>query len=78
MFGLQKYFGMLLNTKWYFHEGLRSHLEDLLFVEFEPQVGYFTIKKIHYTMIDVLLALEEMDFELKKINDEVKIKILNI
>ena len=78
MFGVQKYFNMLVNTKWYFPEHQQKDLEDLLYVDFDKKEDYFVLKKIRYTVMDILLALEDMDIEIKKNGDEVKLKILKV
>lgn len=78
MFGLQKYLTQIYDIKWYFNIKDKDDLEDLMYVDFETCDGYFLIKKIRYTYIDILLALEDMKFELKKNDDGIKIKILKI
>ena len=78
MFGLQKYLDKLYEIKWYFKKTEWGDLESLLFVEFDTQDDYYKIRKIKYTYVDILLALEDMDFTFKKENNEYKIIILKI
>ena len=78
MFGLQKYLNKLYEIKWFFKKSDCGDLESLLFVEFEPKDDHYVIRNIKYTYVDILLALEDMDFTLKKENNEYKIIILKI
>ena len=78
MFGLQKYLNKLYEIKWYFKKSDWSDLESLLFVEFQPKEDYYVITNVKYTYVDILLALEDMDFTLKKEKNEYKIMILKI
>ena len=81
MLGLLKYTNKLFDIKWIFSENDKSELEDLLYVEFNekhPQNNYFCIKNIHYTYIDILLGLEELDFILTKKGDDVRLEITKI
>lgn len=78
MFGAQKYFNMLIETKWYFPKNQQKDIEDLLYVDFEKKKDYFQLKRIRYTVMDILLALEDIDFEMVKNDKEVKINILKI
>ena len=78
MFGVQKYFNMLVDTKWYFPDEKKQEIEDMLYVDFEKKEDYYVLKQIRYTVMDILLAMEDIDFELQKNDDGVKIKILKI
>ena len=78
MLQLHSYLDRINEIKWYFNDMYRRDLESLLFVEFERIENYYVIKKVKYTYIDILLALEEMDFEIIKTNKEIRLKILNI
>ena len=78
MFGLQKYLDKLYEIKWYFKKTEWGDLESLLFVEFDVEDDHYVIRKIKYTYVDILLALEDMDFTFKKENNEYKLIILKI
>ena len=79
MFGFHKYLDKLYDVQWIFDEQHKNDLEDLMFVEFEPiQDNKFCVKKIRYTYVDLLLGLEELDFEIKKTQDTITLKILNL
>ena len=78
MFGVQKYFNMLVDSKWYFDENEKTDIEDLLYVDFKKEQDYFKLKKIRYTVMDILLAIEDMYLQITKNNNEIKIKILKI
>ena len=78
MLQLHSYLDKINEIKWYFNHLDRGDLESLLFVEFERIDDYYVIKKVQYTYIDILLALEDMDFEIIKTNKEIKLKILKI
>ena len=78
MFGVQKYFNMLVNSKWYFDESKKNDIEDLLYVDFKKVDDHFVLERIRYTVMDILLAIEEMDVVIKKVGQEIQIKIINI
>lgn len=78
MFGLHKYLDKIFKIKWYFDPTEKQTLESQLFVTFRQQKDHFLIETIHYSFIDILLALEAMDFELTKKSNEYKIKISKI
>ena len=78
MFGLHKYLDKIFKIKWYFDLTEKQTLESQLFVTFRQQKDHFVIETIHYSFIDILLALEAMDFELTKKSNEYKIKIYKI
>ena len=76
MFGIQKYIEKVHQIKWYIDDGDIKDVEDLLFVEFKRQNDYYLINKVHYTYIDILCGLEELEFDIKKRNKDYTIKIL--
>ena len=78
MFGLHKYLDKIYDIKWIMKDNESKILEELMYVKFIKQNGYFLIKEIHYTYIDILLALEGIDFEINKKNNEVELKIIKI
>lgn len=78
MFGLQKYLNKIYNVKWFFLPCDLKKLEEMFFVSFKEERNYYMIDEIHYSYIDILLALENMDFELLKCGEDVKIKILKL
>lgn len=77
MFGFQKYITMLHKLKWEFPEQDKTELEQLFYVKFKKDENYFVIEQVLYTYIDILIALENMNFEMKKNADEIIIKICN-
>ena len=78
MFGLYKYMDKMYNIKWYMNEKEKKSLEDIMCVEFIKYNEYYILNKIHYTLTDILLALEGIDFELIKSNNEMTITILKV
>lgn len=78
MFGLNAYLDKLYEIKWFVEKQDVGDLERLLYVDFEEVDDYYVIKNIKYTFVDILLALEDMDFTLKKEGDDYKIIILKI
>ena len=78
MFGLHKYLDRIYQIKWIMNENEAKILEELMFVKFEKKNEYFLITEIHYTYVDILLALEGIDFEITKNNNEVILKIIKI
>ena len=78
MFGLNAYLDKLYEIKWFVEKQDVGDLEKLLYVDFEEVDDYYVIKNIKYTFVDILLALEDMDFTLKKEGDDYKIIILKI
>ena len=78
MFGLYKYMDKMYNIKWYMNEKEKKSLEDIMCVEFIKYNEYYILNKIHYTLTDILLSLEGIDFELIKSNNEMTITILKV
>ena len=78
MFGLNRYVDKLFEIKWKFDSEKRELYEDLFFVEFEDTGdGYFKLKTVVYTYMDILSGLEEVDFVLSKNNGKITMEILN-
>ena len=75
MFGLQKYINKMLEVKWYFPDKLKNELEQIVYAEFIKQEDHYILKNILYSFVDILLALEDMDFELIKNKDDIEIRI---
>ena len=77
MFGLSPYIDKIFEIEWQFPAKDKKDLESLLFVEFEetPQKT-FKIINVKYTYVDILLGLEELDFQFIKNKDNYKI-VLN-
>ena len=75
MFGLQKYINKMLEVKWYFPDKLKNELEQIVYAEFTKQEDHYILKNIMYSFVDILLALEDMDFELIKNNNDIEIRI---
>ena len=78
MFGLQKYINKMLDVKWYFPAHIKDELEKTLYCEFTKENNYYVLKNIIYSFVDILLALEEMDFDLVKKDNDIEIRILKI
>ena len=78
MFGLHKYIDKIFKIKWSFDSEYKTALEDMLFVTFKKQNDHYAIETIHYSFVDILLALESMDWQLTKKLDDLKIKIMKI
>ena len=78
MFGFQKYLDQLYQIKWYFNESDLEDIEHMLYVKFKSENDYYLLDTILYTYIDILLGLEEMEFQFSKQTDDLKLKILKI
>ena len=78
MLQLHSYLNKLYKIQWYFNEKDKLDLESLLFVKFKQVNDYYLINNVQYTYIDILLGLEDMNFEIIKTDKEVKLKILKI
>ena len=78
MFGLQKYVNKLLEVKWYFPAHIKDELEKIVYAEFSKEDNHYVLKNILYSFVDILLALEGLDFDLVKKGDDVEIRILKI
>ena len=76
MFGLNKYVTKLHNIKWKFNPDLQKDYEDLLFVTFEEKQGYFFIQSILYTYVDILQGMEELNFVISKVENEITLEIV--
>ena len=76
MFALNNYLDKLYKVKWKFNKDMKNDLEDLLFVTFKTDGDYFTLDTIKYTVVDLLLGLEELDFKLTKNESEMILQIL--
>ena len=77
MFALNSYLDKLYQIQWKFNIEKLEELEELLFVEFKQNdKGYFVIKTIHYSAIDILQGLEEIDFVLSKVQNEIIIELV--
>ena len=64
--------------QWYFNDSDLNDLESLLYVKFEKLNDYYVIKSVDFTYLDILCALEDLNFELTKIKDVMKLKILKM
>ena len=78
MFGFQKYLDQIYQIKWYFDAKDIEDIEHMLYVKFKSENDYYLLDTIHYTYIDILLGLEEMEFQFSKQTDDLKLKILKI
>ena len=78
MLQLHSYLNKLYKIQWYFNEKDKLDLESLLFVKFKQVNDYYLINNVQYTYVDILLGLEDMNFEIIKTDKEVKLKILKI
>ena len=78
MFALHQYLDKIYQIKWYMKSYEAKALESLMQVEFEDKNTHYTIKKVYYTYVDILLALETIDFEIIKKNNEIELKILKM
>ena len=77
MFALNAYLDKVYDVIWQFPSHYKNDLEQALYVEFEHlQHNQYKIKKIRYTIVDILLGLENIDCNIEKSSDGVIIKIL--
>ena len=76
MFGLQKYVEKIYDIEWKFNIEKLQYFEELFFVKFqEKDNGNFVIEKIHYSYVDILYGLEDINFILKKSENDIIIEI---
>ena len=78
MFGLHKYIGLIPKIKWIFEPEQQEVLQDVLLVDFKHYDGYYQIEKIHYSFMDIVMGMEDIDFNLKWRQDNIEIEIINI
>lgn len=79
MFGLQKYIDKIYSIRWKFHISMKEELEQKFCVELEQtDEDEFKIVHIHYTYVDILEALENMNFHITKFDDNIVIKLIDI
>lgn len=78
MFALNAYLDKVYDIRWFIKCHELGDLENLLHVDFEAVDDYYVIKTIRYTVIDILLALETIDFTLKKENGQCELIIRKI
>ena len=78
MFALNAYLDKVYDVIWQFPPHYKDDLEKTLYVEFEHQQhNQYKIKKIRYTVVDILLGLEEMKLTIDKTSDNIIIKIID-
>ena len=75
MFALNQYLQKLYQVKWKFDSDMKNDLEDLLFVTFKNEEEYFKLESIKYTVVDLLMGLEDLDFKLTKNKNDMMIQI---
>ena len=78
MFGFQKYLDKLFTIQWHFNKDKLHDIERILYVKFKQENDYFLLEEILYTYVDILLGLEEMEFEFLKKNNDFILKINKI
>lgn len=78
MFGFHQYLDKIYKIKWVMLDSEVETLSEKMFVEFEKVNHYFVIKNINYSFVDILLGLEEVEFEFKKTKHDLILKILKI
>lgn len=78
MFGLQKYVNKILEVKWFFPPQIKDELERIIYAQFSKQDNYYILKNITYSFVDILLALEDLDFDLIKKDNDIEIRILKL
>ena len=78
MFGLTKYLDKIYQIKWYFEPTCLNDMEGLLFCKFtrDEDNDYYTLQSIHYTYVDILFGMEELNFTFSKNNDDYIIRVL--
>ena len=78
MFGLQKYLDKLYSIQWNFNKNNLHDIEQILYVKFKPENDYFLLDEILYTYVDILLGLEDIEFEFLKKGNDLILKINKI
>ena len=78
MFGIGMYLSKIFEIEWKFNPNLQKYLEETLFVEFsQKENGYFVIKNVMYSYVDILQGLENIDFVFTKCDKEYKVEVLD-
>ena len=78
MFALNKFANKITEIQWKFDIGKKEDYEKLLFVKFKQnEKGYFTIEHVLYTYIDILMGLEELNFVVCKVKNDVTLEIVS-
>ena len=77
MFGFQKYLDKLYKIKWKINPDDLSNIQEILLVQFKKLQNYYMIDEIGYSYLDILIGLEDIDFNMTKKDDEIIIEILN-
>ena len=70
MFGITSYMNKIYEIKWKFNEKFLDTLEQDLYVEFKKVGQYYQIEKVLYSYVDMLLGLEDIDFDFTKKSNE--------
>ena len=78
MFSFHKYTNHVYDVKWYFDDDQKEVLEDKLQCLFRKINDYYCISYIPYTFLDVFEGLGDVDFIMKKYNNECRIQIEKI
>ena len=78
MFGLQKYINKMLEVKWFFPAQIKDELEQIVRAEFSKKDNHYVLTNILYSFVDILLALEDLDFDMIKKDNDIEIRILKI
>ena len=75
MFAIHSYMEKIYDIQWYFNENDKSYLEGFLHVTFERENDYYVISDILYSALDIIIALNDLNFEFKKMEQIYKVII---
>ena len=75
MFAIHSYMEKIYDIQWYFNENDKSYLEGFLHVSFERENDYYVISDILYSALDIIIALNDLNFEFKKMEQIYKVII---
>ena len=79
MFGIGMYLSKIFEIEWKFNPNLQKYLEETLFVTFkQKENGYFVIKDVMYSYVDILQGLENINFVFTKYKNEYKVEVLEL
>ena len=78
MLSLTNYVSRLGDIKWFMKDHDVPIVEEMFHVKFRRYNQHFLIERIEYSPFDILTAMERMNFEIRKNEEDLKIKILKI
>ena len=75
MFAIHSYIEKIYDIQWYFNKNDKEYLEGFLHVKFKRENDYYVINEILYTALDIMIALNDINFTFTKMDKIYKLKI---